>query len=77
MVQDRKLAREGHAAKVQGVGAKREHKQPYAAEVEDYAAGAVKTPVTDPGHKPLRSGELDDAADRLRPLTVRQRQRSR
>ncbi|CAM5774609.1 hypothetical protein LMIY3S_04608 [Labrys miyagiensis] len=74
MVRERKVARMESAIQVKGVKAKRENKQPYASEIEDYASGVVKAPESDPRRKPMETTH-SDAADRLRPLSPSGRRR--
>lgn len=74
MVRERKVARLQSAVQIKGVKAKREHRQPYASEIEDYAFDAVKAPEADPGRQPLEATH-GDAADRLRPLEPSRRRK--
>jgi hypothetical protein len=74
MVRERKVARLQSAIQIKGVKAKREHRQPYASEIEDYASEAVKAPESDPQRQPIETTH-SDAADRLRPLAPSQRRK--
>jgi len=81
MIRERKVAKEERPVRVKGVEAKRmearrEHKQPYATEVEDYTSDAVKAPEADPRRKKEHSASLGDAADRLRPLAPSPRRKA-
>jgi hypothetical protein len=87
MIRERKVAKEERPVRVKGVEAKRmearrEHKQPYATEVEDYTSDAVKAPEADPRRKKEHSATeehssaLGDAADRLRPLAPSRRRKA-